>query len=376
MRFPPETPSGVSSEDAGLAIIRKAAEATLAAWPEAEAAVLFGSRARGDHSHSSDWDIAFIAGEGELVGPVPSGLPILGVPHEVDCLKVPEAIARHNALVIGHVGRAIVLDGRLLAGSWNRPCSEGTAMIGSEEYARLVRNAITPMLNAVARVIEIGETGNQRDDMESCSHFVAESANSAEHLAKAKLGRHGIDFARTHDLNRLADQAEHAGFADLARDVRSMNGLTRNQHMATYGGVTVEDCRHAADRFLTVAGLLAEEIRSAKDIPHLAGVADDLARKATISSGKMLQSLQEAPPPEIGSERLPPDTDPVAFVARSRAAIADAFGELSAFPAPGTADVGGPAKEPPARQRTESKLEDDLDPGYDCDPYRMPTPFD
>lgn len=45
MRFPSETPSGVSSEDAGLAIIRKAAEATLAAWPEAEAAVLFGSRA-------------------------------------------------------------------------------------------------------------------------------------------------------------------------------------------------------------------------------------------------------------------------------------------------------------------------------------------
>ena len=81
MRFLSEAPSGVSSEDAGLAIIRNAAEATLAAWPEAEAAVLFGSRARGDYSHSSDWDIAFITGEGELIGPVPSGLPILGVPH-------------------------------------------------------------------------------------------------------------------------------------------------------------------------------------------------------------------------------------------------------------------------------------------------------
>ena len=249
-------------------------------------------------------------------------------------------------------------------------------MIGSEEYARLVRNSITHMVNAVARVTEIGETGNRWDDMESCSHLVAESANSAGHLAKAKLGRHGIDFGRTHDFNRLADQAERAGFAGLARDVRSMNGLSRNQHMATYGGVTAEDCRHATGRFLTGAKLLAEEIRSAKDVPLLAEAADGLARKATISAGKRLQSLQEALPRGSEPGGLPPDRDPVAVLVRSRTAIAGAFGELSAFPAPGIAGAGEPANEPSARQGPESEMEDDLGPGYGYDPFRMPTPFD
>ncbi len=40
--------------------IEKACKDALNSWPNAEAAVLFGSRARGDHRDDSDWDIAFI----------------------------------------------------------------------------------------------------------------------------------------------------------------------------------------------------------------------------------------------------------------------------------------------------------------------------
>ena len=32
----------------------------LTKWPNAKAAILFGSRARGDHRDDSDWDLAFI----------------------------------------------------------------------------------------------------------------------------------------------------------------------------------------------------------------------------------------------------------------------------------------------------------------------------
>ena len=66
----------------------------------------------------------------------------------------------------------------------------------------------------------------------------------------------------------------------------------------------------------------------------------------------------------------------MAVLVRSRTAIAGAFGELSAFPAPGTADAGEPANEPSARQGPESEMEDDLGPGYGYDSFRMPTPFD
>ncbi len=89
---------------ATLAGIRRAAEETLAAWPEARAAVLFGSRARGDHLPSSDWDVAFITRNGDRVTAIPDGLPIEALFRDVQALALPEAVARRKALSIGHVG--------------------------------------------------------------------------------------------------------------------------------------------------------------------------------------------------------------------------------------------------------------------------------
>ena len=51
--------NSVASEPAFTAI-EKACKNVLVSWPNAKAAVLFGSRARGDHHEDSDWDIAFI----------------------------------------------------------------------------------------------------------------------------------------------------------------------------------------------------------------------------------------------------------------------------------------------------------------------------
>ena len=372
----PETTCSGGPEDAVLAIIRKAAEETLAVWPEAMAAVLFGSRARGDHSPSSDWDIAFITGKGRGIGPIPSGLPILGAPCEVDCLKVPKDVARRNALAIGHVGRAVVRDGKLLAGSWNRPSSKGTAMMRPDEFARLVRNAITSAGNAAARMVEIGETANWWDKSDLCGQFAAESANAAEHLAKAKLGRHGIDFARTHDLNRLADQAERAGLDSLARDVRSMNGLTRNQHMATYGGVTVEDCRHAVSRFMAFAKLLGDEIQSAKAVPGLAETVPETTFRAISMAAKHGPALRRAAPLETEPGRLPLDNDPVVALVRSRAAVADALNRLSTSLEPAGVGVRTPEERPSVRPKPEIGYGDDGTSGFDIDPFRTPTPFD
>lgn len=376
MKRLPETTYPVGTEDAVLAIIRKAAEETLTVWPEAMAAVLFGSRARGDHSPSSDWDIAFITGEGWRVGPIPSGLPILGTPFEVDCLKVPEDVARRNALAIGHVGRAVVRDGKLLAGSWNRPSSGGTATMRPDEYARLVRNAITSAGNAAARIAEIGESANWWDKSDLCGQFAAESANAAEHLAKAKLGRHGIDLARTHDLNRLADQAERAGLDNLARDVRSMNGLTRIRHMATYGGVAAEDCRHAGSRFMAFAKLLGNEIHSAKAVPGLAETVPESTFRATTMAARHGPALRRAAPLETEPGRLPPDSDPVVALVRSRAAVADALNRLSTSLEPEGVGVGTPAEGPSVHPKPENGYGDDGTSGFDIDPFRTPTPSD
>ena len=71
-----ETGSEIIAERQMLERTRNAAEGTLVVWPQAEAAVLFGSRVRGDHSVDSDWDVAFKTRIGERVTPIPLGLPI------------------------------------------------------------------------------------------------------------------------------------------------------------------------------------------------------------------------------------------------------------------------------------------------------------
>ncbi len=63
--------------DRALTAIQKAAAESLALWPEARTAVLFGSRACGDHHPYSDWDIAFITeGADDRLPSVPETLPI------------------------------------------------------------------------------------------------------------------------------------------------------------------------------------------------------------------------------------------------------------------------------------------------------------
>ncbi|MCY4590759.1 MAG: nucleotidyltransferase domain-containing protein [Alphaproteobacteria bacterium] len=49
-----------------------ACQETLRLWPQARAAVLFGSRARGTAHPDSDWDVAFVLAGGELRRPRPA----------------------------------------------------------------------------------------------------------------------------------------------------------------------------------------------------------------------------------------------------------------------------------------------------------------
>ena len=365
-------------EDAMLSRIRKAAKDTLEAWPEARAAVLFGSRARGDHSPVSDWDIAFITGTGERTGPVPAGLPIGNLPCEVECLALPETVARRKALVIGHVARGIVRDGKLLAGSWNRPNSGGVPVMGSEEYAKLIKNSIWYVGSAATTLAKIGKVPDWDADSTASTHFTADTADAAEHLAKAMLGRRGIEYEWTHDLNRLAEQARRADFTELAGKIRSMNGLTRTQHMAMYLDVDVDEegCRHAVRRLHAVIGLLGEEIRSAKEEPRLADSMIRPVRTAFNTAREGRLALQEAMTRniELGGPQF--DHDRVAVLVASRGAVADSLGDLTARIEPEGIGAAEPDRRPLAPPKAESGDEADSPSPFDIELPEPPTPFD
>ena len=250
-------------DETTLAEIRRAARAVLDAWPEARAAVLFGSRARGTHNPHSDWDIAFItAGDGDRCGVVPDGLPLryACLRNEVNDIAIPEKLVERKALCIGHVGRGIAVDGRVLAGDWSRPKMEGAPMMDPDRYMRSLYTSIDMTGLASQAAARIARQRSWRNNWRHTDRFVAATADAAEHLAKAVMGRHGIDAWHTHDLNELADQARKAGLGSLADDVARMNGATRRDHMAGYHGADQDSLAHAIARLPVILDPMRREL--------------------------------------------------------------------------------------------------------------------
>ncbi len=250
-------------DETALAEIRRAARAVLDAWPEARAAVLFGSRARGTHRANSDWDIAFItAGDGDRCGTVPHSVPFrcanLGT--YVNHIAIPEKLVERTALSIGHVGRGIARDGRILAGDWSRPAMEGTPLMDAGRYMRSLYASLARIARASEAAAAIEPTLVRYEILERTDQFVAATADAAEHLAKAVMGRHGIDAWHTHDLNDLATQARRAGLGVLADDLVRMNGATRTDHTAVYSGADADSLAHAIDRLPVILDLMGREL--------------------------------------------------------------------------------------------------------------------
>ena len=286
-------------DEAALAEIRRAARAVLDAWPEARAAVLFGSRARGTHDSHSDWDIAFItAGDGDRCGAVPHRLPLryacLG--NEVNDIAIPEKLVERKALCIGHVGRGIAVDGRILAGDWSRPKMEGAPVMDPDRYKRSLYTSIDMIRLAAQAVADIERQRAWEENHRHADRFVACTADAAEHLAKAVMGRHGIDAWHTHDLNELADQVHQAGIETLADDVASMNGATKRDHMAGYDGADHDSLAHAIDRLPVILDLMRRELAALPaDFldPHEADRAQDTAvARYRESAGLLLTAIE------------------------------------------------------------------------------------
>lgn len=317
-----------------LALIRTAAEETLAVWPRARAAVLFGSRARGEHSALSDWDIAFILSEGKQVEPIPPGLPIGRLYPDLDlqCLGLPEPVARRKACAIGHVARGVVRDGKLLAGEWDRSEPKGDRVrMQPGEYWQFIYNAASNMESAVLEAEKTGKTTRWKPLDGAGNIFAARSADAAEHLAKAMLGRHGIDYRPSHDLTLLASQAEEE-YPDLARAILSMDGATKDDHVGPYGTITAAGCRHAAGRLLAMLSLLGPEIAAGKKDESLSaaedgeGVREEVAstareREAGLRAAAATAAVPSAPEGFIG--------DKIAVLVESCLPLADGLAALA-----------------------------------------------
>ncbi len=296
-------------EDAAHAEIRRAAQETLDAWPEARAAVLFGSRARGNHQPDSDWDVAFIVkGDGERLGMVPNGLPFrrLDIGQCVNEVAIPERLVEREALCIGHVGHGIMRDGEVLAGRWHRPSVTGRPFMKAENYVRFMDASINMIRNAIGESFEIGAFDDWRSAPAKVDSFVALTADASEHLAKAMLGRHGIDAKAVHDVSELAAQARKAGDESLADDMIRMNGWTRGDHVARYQSSNAERLGHAIGRLLVVIDLLERELGAIQEDFIDAKTRSGLVRTAINALSRGAFVLRDAVKRD-GADVAPPD---------------------------------------------------------------------
>ena len=278
-------------------LIRSAAAETLRGWPEAEAAVLFGSRGRGDHRPDSDWDIVFVTQPGIPASRRLDELPVHLVPGaEVEAQSMPRDLLERRAGALGSSVHAIVREGRLIAGTWDRPTIPPVPAMDSEEFRRLswlVSESITRCI----RQIHHGWSF-------CCLCLVCWPARGVEAAAKIALARRGIYPRRVHDLPGMADNL--AGVApELALRLRSLDERLQEHRKADIRNpghdledcpIGVEDCRIAVRRMIGLIRVWGGELEdAARDEEDLAAAALAAADNAALEVDRFIGSEVELP---------------------------------------------------------------------------------
>ena len=193
-------------------VVEDACKKALILWPNAKAAILFGSRARGDHRANSDWDIAFVTGKEE---PLPDELL-----RELESLETHDRIIVQGLAIsqtrfsegansIGNISVPIARDGRLIAGHCEWPTTEGEPIFKPHEYAQWRSSALMHIASASTSLATAIESAREGVDLGDFGWFVARSSDAAELCAKIAFGKitsgTGVAIPRRHQVDEIVE---------------------------------------------------------------------------------------------------------------------------------------------------------------------------
>ena len=195
-RFRTSSDVSAAAKTSDLEPAYKALEAAcsnaLISWPNAKAAILFGSRARGNHRADSDWDIAFITSIEEAM---PST-----VFRDLNELKTSKEISIHELIIsqnrfyensnaFGNVAASIAREGRLISGQCKWPDKERKLILKPHEYESWRGEAMGFINSATGHLARAIDTARRSGVSSEFNAFVRDSSDAAEYFAKIAVWR-------------------------------------------------------------------------------------------------------------------------------------------------------------------------------------------
>lgn len=189
-----------------------ACKCALNLWPDAKAAILYGSRVRGDHRADSDWDIAFITGTEtslpESVKEVFNGLRNR-LTVDLETKAISQAWFLGSADALGNIAAPIAREGRLIAGQCEWPETERDPVLKPHEYMFYRSGALRSIASATSYLADaIGSTGGGIGQF-YLEEFVRSTAFAAENFAIIAFARvastKAYTIPRRHQVDEIAE---------------------------------------------------------------------------------------------------------------------------------------------------------------------------
>ena len=217
-------------------LIRRAAQHTVRGNETIEAVLLFGSRARGDHTGESDYDIAIVTGP-RFERPPETAMalcdPDLEKKFGTQLVFVRREGLERDANTAGTLASRIAREGAIIAGDWRRPqCREGNELDIDTAKALAWAEAMSLKGAWAGGWLEISSLEEWDGDNAAAMavHLMA------EHVAKGIVATFGVYETDIHDLDATADELANAyrdtGWkqperSEFAKRIRSLEGKGR-----------------------------------------------------------------------------------------------------------------------------------------------------
>ena len=274
-----------------------ACEYALRLWPNAKAAILFGSRARGDHRADSDWDVAFVTQNDESLPDSVSRVFEFLRKHskiEVQALAISQVWLCEYADSLGKIAAPIAREGRLIAGRCEWPETESEPILKPAEYSGWRSGALRRLASASKNFALAIDLARKSDVQSELGDFVAASSDAAERFAKIAFGKltsgMGVAIPKRHQINEIVgilDRAMERNVGSNAEWWRSdrgrkfkdllykMNGHGHKDHQFGYfdSKLGAHDIDRAAQRLVATVSFAimeAEELPGPRDLRQAA----------------------------------------------------------------------------------------------------------